>query len=126
MPARRRHKKQPESTDPIVRFSEAVKRSDAKAKAEQKRIAAERKEAARLARLAAEHAEAVRVAGIALDKAIAAAKAAHHSGRGVEEADLDWRDAKARVIELDTGERPDWAPAEPEPDDDADGEASEG
>lgn len=126
MPARRRHKKQPESTDPIVRFSEAVKRSDAKAKAERKRIEAERKEAARLAKLAAEHAEAVRVAGIALDKAIAGAKAAHHSGKGVEEADLVWRDAKARVIELDTGERPDWAPAEPEPDADADGEAPEG
>ena len=112
MPARRRHKKQPESTDPIVRFSEAVKRSDAKAKAERKRIEAERKEAARLARLAAEHAEAVRVAGIALDKAIAAAKAAHHSGRGVEQADLVWREAKARVIELDTGKRPDWAPGD--------------
>ena len=126
MPARRRHKKQPESTDPIVRFSEAVKRSDAQARAERKRIEAERKEAARQARLAAEHAEAVRVAGVALDKAIAAAKAAHHSGRGVEQADLVWREAKARVIELDTGQRPDWAPAEPEPDADADGEASEG
>jgi len=112
MPARRRHKKQPESTDPIVRFSEAVKRSDAQAKAERQRVEAERREAKRQAQIAAEHAEAVRVAGKRLDKAIAAAKAAHHSGRGVEEADLEWRDAKARVIELDTGERPDWAPGD--------------
>ena len=63
MPARRRHKKQPESSDPIVRFSEAVKRSDAKAKAERQRIEAERREAKRQAQLAAEHAEAVRIAG---------------------------------------------------------------
>jgi hypothetical protein len=97
-----------------MRFSEAVKKSDAQAKAERKRIAAERKEAKRLAKIAADHAEAVRVAGLTLDKAIAAAKAAHHSGKGVEQADLAWRDAKARVIELDTGERPDWAPADPD------------
>ena len=126
MPARRRHKKQPESSDPIVRFSEAVKRSDAKAKAERQRIEAERREAKRQAQLAAEHAEAVRIAGKQLDTAIAAAKAAHHSGKGVEEADLAWREAKARVIELETGERPDWAPARPEPIADSDGDTSAG
>lgn len=108
MPARRRHRKQPENRDPIVRFAEAVKKSDQQARAERKRIEAEREEAARLARLAAEHAEAVRVAGLQLDKAIAAAKSARQSGRGVAEADLAWREAKARVIELETGERPDW------------------
>lgn len=108
MPARRRHRKQPPNPDPIVRFAEAVKQSDAKAKAERQRIEAERREAKRRAQLAAEHAEAVRVAGIALDKAIAAAKRARASGKGVPEADLAWRQAKARVIELETGQAPDW------------------
>jgi len=61
-----------------------------------------------LAKIAADHAEAVRIAGRELEQAIAAAKAARASGRGVAEADLAWRKAKARVIELETGEAPDW------------------
>jgi uncharacterized membrane protein YqiK len=109
MPARRgRNKQPPVNPDPIVRFAEAVKKSDAQARAERKRIEAERKEAARLAKIAADHAEEVRLAGITLGKAIAAAKAAHASGKGVAEADLAWRRAKARVIELESGEAPDW------------------
>ena len=108
MPSRRRNKKQPEHPDPIVRFAKAVKQSDERKQAEQRRLHAEREEAARLAKLAAEHAEAVRLAGRQLDKAIASAKSARGSGRGVAEADLAWRRAKARVIELETGEAPAW------------------
>jgi len=109
MPSRRgRNKQQPEDPDPIVRFATALKRSDEREKAERRRIKAEREEAARLARLAAEHAEAVRLATLELDAAIAAAKSARSTGRGVAEADLAWRRAKARMIELETGERPDW------------------
>jgi hypothetical protein len=108
MPSRRRNKKQPEDPDPIVRFAKAVKQSDERQRAEQRRIAAEREEAARLAKLAAEHAEAVRVAERRLNQAIASARAARASGKGVAEADLAWRRAKARLIELETGEAPDW------------------
>jgi len=109
MPARRgRNKQQPENPDPLVRFAAAVKKSDEQALAERNRIEAERKEAARLAQIAADHAEAVRLAGIDLDKAIGAAKSARASGKGVAEADLAWRRAKARVIEIETGEAPDW------------------
>ena len=109
MPARRRRNKQrPESSDPLVRFAAAVKRSDERALVERERIKAEREEAARLAQIAADHAEAIRVARRRLDKAIGAAKSARASGRGVAEADLAWRHAKARVIELETGEAPGW------------------
>ncbi len=108
MPSRRRNKKQPEHPDPIVRFAKAVKQSDERKRTEQRRIKAEREEAARLAQLAADHAEAVRVAKRKLDKAIASAKSARASGRGVQEADLAWRHAKANLIELETGEAPDW------------------
>lgn len=113
MPPRRRHKQQPEHPDPVVRFAKAVKQSDERKRAEQRRIEAEREEAARLAKLAAEHAEAVRIAKRQLDKAIASAKAARASGKGVVEADLSWRRAKARLIELETGEAPDWKLEQP-------------
>jgi multidrug efflux pump subunit AcrA (membrane-fusion protein) len=109
MPSRRgRNKQQPEHPDPIVRFATALKQTEEREKAERQRIKAEREEAARQARLAAEHAEAVRVATLELDSAIAAARAARSAGRGVPEADLAWSRAKARMIELETGERPDW------------------
>ena len=65
--------------------------------------------AARLAQIEADHAEAVRLAGLALERAISAAKSARASGKGVDQADLEWRRAKARMIELETGEAPDWS-----------------
>lgn len=108
MPPRKRKKVAEADRDPIVRFGEAIRRSDELAAAERKRVKAERAEAERLARLAAEHAEAVRVAGIELDRAIAAAKAARANGRGIAEADAAWKRAKARVIELETGAAPAW------------------
>lgn len=108
MPPRKRKKVAEAHRDPVVRFGEAIQRSDEHAAAERKRIKAERAEAERLARLAAEHAEAVRVAGIELERAIAAAKAARASGRGIAEADAAWKQAKARMIELETGAAPAW------------------
>jgi multidrug efflux pump subunit AcrA (membrane-fusion protein) len=109
MPSRRgRNKQQPEDPDPIVRFAAALKKTEERDKADKQRIKAEREEAAKQARLAAEHAEAIRVATHELDAAIAAAKSARSSGKGVAEADLAWRRAKARMIELETGQRPDW------------------
>jgi hypothetical protein len=110
MPPRKRHRKAPPNPDPIARFGEALKRADERERAERKRVQAERAERARLARLAAEHAEAVRVAKIELERSIGAAKAARQSGSGVAEADGAWRKAKARMIELETGEAPAWGP----------------
>lgn len=108
MPPRKRKKVAEADRDPVIRFGEAIRRSDEQAAAERKRVKAERLEAERLARLAAEHAEAVRVATIDLERAIAAAKAARASGRGIPEADAAWKRAKARMIELETGESPAW------------------
>ena len=48
-----------------------------------------------------------------LDRAIAAVRAAKANGRSTVEADAAWKAAKARVIELETGERPAWAPPPP-------------
>lgn len=50
-----------------------------------------------------------------LDAAIEAVRSAKASGRGRAEADAAWKAAKARVIELETGSRPAWAPALPAP-----------
>lgn len=46
----------------------------------------------------------------ALERAVEGVRAAKRNGRGVAEADAAWRAAKARVIELETGEAPTWAP----------------
>lgn len=108
MPPRKRKKVVEANRDPVVRFAEAVAQSDARAAAERARVKADKLEAERLAKLAAEHAEALRVARAALDRAIAGAKAARAGGRGMAEADAAWKQAKARVIELETGEAPAW------------------
>jgi hypothetical protein len=110
MPARKRHRRQPEHPDPVVRFGRALERSKTEERERQQRIQAEREEEKRQARLAAEHAERLRVANRELDRAIAAVKQARTSGVGQSEADEAYRAAKAKVVELETGERPDWAP----------------
>jgi hypothetical protein len=116
MPPRKRKKVVEPELDPLTRFAAAITASDAQAAAERQRIKDERLEAERLARLAAEHAEALRVARRSLDRAIATAKAARASGRGVAEADGAWKQAKARVIELETGAPPSWDRVAAEPD----------
>lgn len=110
MPARKRHKRQPEHPDPVVRFSRALGDAKAKERSEQIRIQAEREEQKRQAKLAAEHAARVEQANHALERAISQVKAARASGNGSAESDLAYRQAKALVVELDTGERPAWAP----------------
>lgn len=114
MPARKRHRKQPEHPDPVVRFGRALKEAKAKERAEQKRIQAEREEAKRQAKVAAEHAARLVKASRRLDRAIADVKRARASGRGAGDAETSYRSAKAMMVELETGERPKWAPGAPE------------
>ena len=78
------------------------------AHAEQERIRTEREEAARLAAIAAEHASRLERARTQLDRAIADVK--RHRGRADVEA--SYRAAKAAVVELETGDRPSWAPVD--------------
>ena len=110
MPARKRHRKQPEHPDPLVRFGRALKEADAREAAERKRAKAARAEAKRQAQIAADHAAAVKRANRRLERAIAELKRARSEHRGAAEAELAYRAAKADVMELETGERPKWAP----------------
>jgi len=88
------------SKDPAEMFAAALKETEA-----QRRAAAARKAEAdgRERELKAARAE--------LDAAIEAVRSSKASGRGRAEADAAWKVAKARVIELETGNRPSWAPA---------------
>jgi hypothetical protein len=117
MPSRKRHRRPPEDPDPLVRFGRALKDAEERDRKERKRVQAEREEAKRQERLAAEHAAAVQRADRRLERAIAALKQARADRRGVDEAEVAYRVAKADVIELETSERPSWAP-EPGPSDD--------
>ncbi len=110
MPARKRHRRQPEHPDPLVRFGRALKEAEEREAAERKRAKAERAEAKRRAQIAAERALAVKRANRRLERAITALKRARAEHRGVPEAELAYRTAKAHVMELETGERPKWAP----------------
>jgi len=99
----------------VVRFGRALKEAKAQERAEQIRIQAEREEQKRLAKLAAEHAARLAKARKRLDQAIADVKTARSTGRRKAEADEAYRVAKAAVVELETGERPDWAPSRDRP-----------
>ncbi|NNE13242.1 MAG: hypothetical protein HKN41_13460 [Ilumatobacter sp.] len=113
MPARKRHRRQPEHPDPVVRFGRALEQAKARERSEQLRLQAEREEEKRRARLAAEHAERLSGAKRRLDRAIAAVKQARSlDAEARRAADDEYRAAKALVVELETGERPDWAPEE--------------
>ncbi len=82
--------------------------TDAKAKERVRREQSQKREEAERRKRAAEHAEALAAAKQQLDRAIAAAKDARSSGNGIAGADEAWKRAKARVIELETGEAPEW------------------
>jgi hypothetical protein len=109
VPPRKRHRQPPAPTDPVVRFGRGLIEEAEKEQAERMRIQAERAEAKRQKRLAEERAQAIATARSRLDRAIAMAKEARATGRGVAAADAEWKAAKAALIELETGQAPDWA-----------------
>ena len=116
MPSRRRPKAPPPRplTD-VERFAQSVREHeeadrrakqaeiDRKAEEERRRLEAI-EQAARLERAQAAHQHAVEQV-----------KQAQRTGKGAAEADLAWREAKADLIELETGARPAWAARPPEP-----------
>lgn len=111
MPARKRNRRQQEHPDPLVRFGRALDQAKAAERAKQQRLQAEREAAKLAAEQAAEHAAKLARANRDLERAIASVKASRSSGSGTTEADAAYRVAKAAVVELETGERPSWAPA---------------
>jgi hypothetical protein len=92
-----------------------LRESAERERAEAERIRLEREEASNAARAAAEHAAAIVAARRNLERAIEDARLARRTGSGIANADAAWRQAKARLIELETGAPPPWAPAEGEP-----------
>lgn len=96
-----------------MRFNRALEQTKDRERAEQARIQAEREEEKRQAQIAAEHAARLSAARVELDRAIAEVKRARQTGQGRDEADAHYRSAKAVVVELESGTRPDWAPDEP-------------
>lgn len=81
------------------------------------RFSAAVKESERAEREARRRSEAARAQGRVLDDAerelqaaVEAVRVAKRAGKGQAEADTRWRAAKARVIELETGAAPSWAP----------------
>jgi hypothetical protein len=117
MPSRRRPKAPPPRplTD-VERFAQSLRESE---EADRKAIqdATDRKaEQERLKLEAAEQAERLHRARAAHRRAVELVKEATRTGRGAAAADIAWREAKAELLELETGKRPAWAarPAEPD------------
>jgi hypothetical protein len=112
--------------DPAELFAAALKETEARDRETRERERQQREAAAARKAEADAQANAVRDAKRALERAIEAVRAAKSSGRGAAEADAAWKAAKARVIELETGTPPSWAPR-PEPQPEAsDAEVDEG
>jgi multidrug efflux pump subunit AcrA (membrane-fusion protein) len=99
--------------DPISRFGAALRDSADQQRAAAERARLDREEAEHAARVAAEHAAALDAARRELDRSIRAVRHARTARVGAAEADAAWRVAKARVIELETGAPPPWAPGNP-------------
>lgn len=120
MPSRRRPKSTPPAVttsssattsgrDPAELFAAAVKESDSIDRARREKEQQQREAAERRAAEAKASADALNAARRDLDRAIEAVRDAKREGRSTVEADATWKAAKARVIELETGERPSWA-----------------
>ncbi len=110
MPSRHRPKAPPPPPlSDIERFAQAVRESEeaerrAKQSARDRKAAAERRKAE-----AVERAASLERARAAHQRAVELVKEAQRTGKGVAAADLAWREAKAALIELETGQPPAWA-----------------
>ncbi len=116
MPSRRRPKAPPSRplTD-AERFAQSLRDSE-EADRRVKQAVIDRKVAAERARVeAAEQADRLKRARAAHQRAVELVKEAQRTGKGAAAADIAWREAKAELLELETGKRPAWAarPAEP-------------
>jgi hypothetical protein len=124
MPSRRRPKSSPSPTvasssgataaptkgDPAELFAAALRESEERDRATRERQRQQQDAAAARAAELAAHADALQRAHHDLERAIQAVRDAKHHGRSTVQADAEWKSAKARVIELETGAPPAWAP----------------
>lgn len=116
MPSRRRPKvPPPRPLSDVERFAQSVRESE-EADRRAKQAAIDRKrEEERVKLEAAESAARLERAQRAHQRAVELVKEAKRTGKGAAAADIAWREAKAELLELETGKRPAWAarPAEP-------------
>jgi hypothetical protein len=127
MPSRRRPKAPPPvPLSDAERFANSL-RDSAEADRKAKQDAIDRKaEAERLKLEAVEQAARLQRAQAAHQRAVEMVKEAKRTGKGAAAADVAWREAKAELLELETGKRPAWAARPPEPEESADDEAATG
>ena len=115
MPSRRRPKAPPQPPlSDAERFARSL-RDSAEADRRAKQAEIDRKaEEERIRLEAAEQADRLKRAQAAHVHAVEMVKEATRTGKGAAAADLAWREAKAELLELETGKRPAWAasPAE--------------
>jgi hypothetical protein len=116
MPSRRRPKAPPprELSD-AERFAQSLRDSE-EADRRAKQAATDRKaQQERLRVESAERAARLDRAQTAHQRAVELVREAKRTGKGATAADVAWREAKAELLELETGKRPAWAarPAEP-------------
>jgi hypothetical protein len=93
----------------VERFAQSLRESE---EADRKALqdAADRKaEKARLKLEADELAARLQGARAAHQHAVELVKEAKRTGKGAAAADVAWREAKADLLELETGKRPPWA-----------------
>ena len=110
MPRRRRPKSpKPETLDPVAQFAAILRASAERERAERERVRLERQDARDAAQAAVEHAAALEAARRELEDAISGVREARRAGSGVAASDAAWRQAKVRLIELETGAPPEWA-----------------
>jgi hypothetical protein len=116
MPSRRRPKAPPPPPlSDAERFAQSLRESE-ESDRRAKQAAADRKaEAERLKTEAADQAARLQRAKAANQRAVELVKEAKRAGKGAAAADLAWREAKAELLELETGKRPAWAPRPTEP-----------
>jgi hypothetical protein len=121
MPSRRRPKAPPPpQLSDAARFAQSLRESE-QADRRAKQAAADRKaEVERLKTEAADQAARLQRAKAAHQRAVELVKEAKRTGKGAVAADLAWREAKAELLELETGKRPAWAPRPAEPEEEND------
>jgi len=114
VPSRKRRKSAPAAPeDPIVAFGQRLLETKAREQAERERVLRTRRDARDAARAAADRAAALKTARRDLERAIERVQRARAGRSGIAEADEVWRAAKALVVELESGAKPEWAPSDP-------------
>jgi hypothetical protein len=116
MPSRRRPKAPPpRPLSDAERFAQSLRDSEESDKRAKQAEIDRKAEVERRKIEAADQAGRLKRAQAAHQRAVEAVKEATRTGKGAAAADLAWREAKAELLELETGKRPAWAarPAEP-------------